>query len=203
MIAVSCGHSDAGDDPRRADRARTDPDLDRVGAGIDQRLGGIGGRDIARDHLNGVRDALHPLDRRRDVEIVAVCGVDDDAVAARLDQRLGAGKAGVPDGGRGGNPQAPFGVLGRERRRHRFLDVLDGYQANQVIALVNHQQLLDPPFVEDAAGDLLARAKAHRRKIVMGHQLADRLTGVLREANVTVGEDPAQPAGLVDDRGCR
>src|SRR3546814_3931986 len=30
-------HADARDDPRRADRARPDPDLDAVRAGIDQR----------------------------------------------------------------------------------------------------------------------------------------------------------------------
>ena len=44
-------HADAGDDPRGADRARPDPDLDRVGAGVDQRLGGLAGRDVAGDQL--------------------------------------------------------------------------------------------------------------------------------------------------------
>jgi hypothetical protein len=34
-------HADAGDDARGADRARADADLDRVGAGIDQRLGAL------------------------------------------------------------------------------------------------------------------------------------------------------------------
>ena len=58
-------HADAGDDPRRADRARADADLDRVRAGIDQRLRGLGGRDVAGDDLDGVGQALHPLDRMR------------------------------------------------------------------------------------------------------------------------------------------
>ena len=33
------GDADAGDDAGRADRARADADLDRVGAGVDERLG--------------------------------------------------------------------------------------------------------------------------------------------------------------------
>ena len=45
-------HADAGDDARGADRARADADLDRVGAGIDQRLGALGGGDVAGDDLH-------------------------------------------------------------------------------------------------------------------------------------------------------
>ena len=42
-------HADARDDASGADRARTDADLHRIGAGIDQRLGAVAGRDIAGD----------------------------------------------------------------------------------------------------------------------------------------------------------
>ena len=44
-------HADAGDDARGADRARTDADLDRIRARIDQRLGAVGGGDIAGHDL--------------------------------------------------------------------------------------------------------------------------------------------------------
>ena len=44
-------HADAGDDARGADRARADADLDRVGAGVDQRLRAVGGGDVAGHDL--------------------------------------------------------------------------------------------------------------------------------------------------------
>ena len=52
----------------------------------------------------------------------------------------------------------------------------------------------------------IRRASASRRadrdggEIVPGHQLADRLTGLLGEADVAVGEDSAELAGFLDDR---
>ena len=61
-------HADPRDDAGRADRARPDPDLDRVGAGVDQRLGRVGGRDVAGDHLElagDARDARAPSRSRR------------------------------------------------------------------------------------------------------------------------------------------
>ena len=45
-------HADAGDDARGADRARADADLDRVGAGLDQRLRRRAGGDVAADHVD-------------------------------------------------------------------------------------------------------------------------------------------------------
>ena len=79
-------HADAGDDAGGADRARTDADLDRVGAGIDQRLGAFGGGDIAGDHLHRIR---HALDAGHGVEHaprMAVRGVDHDEIDSGLDQ---------------------------------------------------------------------------------------------------------------------
>ena len=81
-------HADAGNDPRRANRARADPDLDRVRTRVGERLCGIGGGDIAGDDLDRVRHATSPARRPGDVGVVAVRGVDDDAVAAGIDQRL-------------------------------------------------------------------------------------------------------------------
>jgi hypothetical protein len=47
---------------------------------IDQRLGSLGGGDVARDHLNAVGQLLHALDRAGDVLVMAVRGVDHDEV---------------------------------------------------------------------------------------------------------------------------
>ncbi len=55
-------HADPGDDAGRADRSWPDPNLHRVGAGGDQRLGCRCGGDVAGHHLDAVR-ALDLLDR--------------------------------------------------------------------------------------------------------------------------------------------
>src|SRR5690606_32942100 len=47
-------HTDPGDDPRGADRARPDAGLHRVGAGIDHRLRTRAGGDIAADDVDRV-----------------------------------------------------------------------------------------------------------------------------------------------------
>ena len=81
-------HADAGDDAGGADRARADADLHRVRAGADQRLGRLGGGDVAGDDLDRVGGLADPLDRGGDLAVVAVGGVDDDQVAFGVDQRL-------------------------------------------------------------------------------------------------------------------
>lgn len=50
-------HAHTGDDPRGADRARADTDLDRVSARFGQGLGRCAGGDVAADHLY-VREVL-------------------------------------------------------------------------------------------------------------------------------------------------
>jgi hypothetical protein len=45
-------HADAGDDARGADRPRTDADLDAVGVVRRAWPRGIGGGDVAADHLD-------------------------------------------------------------------------------------------------------------------------------------------------------
>ena len=99
--------------------------------------------------LDRVGQRLHPLDRLGDVDVVAVRGVDDDAVAAGVDQRFGALEPESPTVVAAATRKPPFGILGRERRGDRLLDVLDGDQADAMIALVDDQQLFDPPLVED------------------------------------------------------
>src|SRR6185312_16749278 len=104
-------HADARDDAGGADRAGTDAHLHRVGAGIDQRLGGVGGGDIAAGDLHiiaGFLDAPYGLDHALGM---AVGGIDHDHVAFRLDQRHGAGIAVFADAGGRGHAQAAALVL--------------------------------------------------------------------------------------------
>ena len=55
-------HADAGDDAGGADRARADADLDRVRAGIDQRLRAVGVATLPAIDLRGVGQPLDALD---------------------------------------------------------------------------------------------------------------------------------------------
>ena len=55
-------HADAGDDAGGADRARPDADLDRVRAGVDQRLRALARRHIAGDDRDLVGRALDAAD---------------------------------------------------------------------------------------------------------------------------------------------
>ncbi len=83
-------HADPGHDARGADRPRPDADFDRVGAGIDQRLGAIRRRHVAGDDLHRIR---LPLDAAHGVEHelgMAMRGVDHDQIGAGIDQPLGA-----------------------------------------------------------------------------------------------------------------
>ena len=126
-------------------------------------------------------------------------GVDHHAIAARIDERLGSGETGVSDSRGSRNPEPPLAVLGSERRRHRLFNVLDGDEPDAMVVVVDHQQFLDPPLMEDAPGIGFAGADRDGRQIVPGHQLADQLARVLSEADVAVGEDAAQPAPFLDD----
>ena len=105
--------ADAGDDAGGADRARTDPDLDGIDAGVDEGLGAGAGRDVAADdlHVPGGGVLLDPLDHLEQQARVAVRGVDDEHVDAGLDERGGAlpGLAEVAD--RGTDEEAAVGVL--------------------------------------------------------------------------------------------
>ena len=79
---------------------------------------------------------------------MAVRGVDDHDIRAGIDQELGAGKALVAGAGRGGDPQTALLVLGGMRMMRRLLHVGDGDEADAFIVLIDHDQLLDPVFVQ-------------------------------------------------------
>src|SRR5690348_15327135 len=102
--------ADAGDDARRADRARPDADLHGVGSRLDQRPRGLGGGDVAGDDLDrdGVLDPTHHLDHAHGV---TVRGVDDDEIRAGGDESFRALERVRPDADRRGDPQAALLVL--------------------------------------------------------------------------------------------
>ena len=170
-------HADAGDDARGADRARADADLDRVGAGIDQRLRALFGGDIAGDHLHGVGEPLDAVDGFQHARGVAVRGIDHDEVDAGIDQQLGALIAALADRGRRGHAQAALRVLAGERMGDRLFHVLDGDQADAAILIVDHDQLFDAMLVQHPLRLVLADALAHRDEVFVRHQLARLFAG--------------------------
>ena len=157
MIAVSCGTPTPATMRVVQIEPGPMPTLIAVGAGIDQRLGAFGGRDIAGDDLHRVRQLLDARDRVEHVLRMAVRGIDHDEVDAGLDQRLGAREALVADRGGGGDAQAALLVLAGVRIGDRLLDVLHGDQADAAIVVVDHQQLLDAVLVQQPLGLVLAR----------------------------------------------
>ena len=134
-----------------------DPDLHRVGAGVDQRLGRLGGRDVAGDHLELAGEALDPRDHLDHAARVAVRRVDDEHVGARRDQRLRALERVRADADRGADAQPALRVLRRERELDPLLDVLDRDQALEHAVGVDDGQLLDPVAVQELLGLLERR----------------------------------------------
>jgi hypothetical protein len=106
------------------DGARADADLDAVGAGVDQGLRALAGRDIAGHHLNLVGGALDAVDRIEHIFGMAVGGIDHDEIDASVNQLLGAIVALVTDRGGGGDAEPALLVLASVRVGHRLLDVL-------------------------------------------------------------------------------
>ena len=95
------------------ERPRADPDLHRVGAGVDQRLRGLAGRDVPGDQLELAGDALDARDHLDHAARVAVRRIDDEHVGARRDERLRPLERVGPDADRGADAQPAVRVLRR------------------------------------------------------------------------------------------
>ncbi len=195
----NCGqlrHADARDDAGGADRTGTDADLERVGARVDQRLGAFRRGDIAGDHRHIIGHALDPDDLIQHLLRMAMRRIDHDAVHARINQHLRAKKSLVADGGGGGDAQASRLVLAGGRMQCRLFDVLDRHQSDAAELGVDHQQLLDAILVQQAARLVLLHPLAHRDEL-LGHQLIDRLGGIIGKSHIAIGENAGELAGTI------
>ena len=160
--------ADAGDDPGGADRSRADADLDGVGAGVDERLGRLGGGDVAGDdravpHGRAARAPSRP----RSVEwpwAVSTTRASTPASISALarSMHVGAGADG------GGDPQAAVGVLGGVGEVDLFWRSLMVMRPRRYAVVVDDRQLLDLVVAEQLLG--LGQRGAHRR----GHQARRR-----------------------------
>ncbi len=101
------GPSDAGHHPRGAHRARADADLDDVRARGGEVAHALRGDDVARGHRHvGTGHGADGGQRVEHLVLVAVRGVDDQHVHARVEQglRLHGDVTVDPDGGGGAQP---------------------------------------------------------------------------------------------------
>ncbi len=187
-------HADARDHARGADRARSDADLHRVGAGIDQSLRAVAGGDVARHHLAVVGEPLYRVDCGEHTLGMAMGGVDHDHVDAGIEQRLGAFQSVIADAGSRRDAQAAILVLAGVGEGLGLFHVLDGDEADAAIGIVDHQQLLDPVLVQEPPRFVTADAGLGRDQLVLGHQAGDLLVHLGRKAHVAVGQDADQLA---------
>ena len=183
-------HADAGDDPRRADRARADADLDRVGAGLDEVERGLAGGDVAADDVDVGKVALDPAHALDDAGAVAVRGVDDDDVDAGADEQLGALLGAVADADRGADAKLAVRVARGVREARLLGDVLDRHQAAQLEGVVDDQDALELLAVHQrlALGERRAFADADEA-LARRHDLLHRRVEAGLEAQVAIGDD--------------
>ena len=188
-------HADSGDDARRADGTGSDADLDGVGAGVDQRLRALGGRNVAGHDAHGIRQLLGPGDGVEHALRVAVRGIDDEQIDAGIDQPLSALETVIADAGGGRDAKPPLSVLGGVRVQLRLLAVLDGDEADAVVVGVHDEELLDAALVQQTLGLVRVDALADRNEIVVRHQFRHLLRRIGSEADVAVGQDADEAAG--------
>ena len=198
-MAVICGTPTPATIRVVHDGARPDPDLDRVRARVDQRLGRVGGGDVARDHLH-VPFRPHPAHHLDDRARVAVRGVDHEDVDVGADERAGALDRVRADADRRTDPEPPLLVLRRQRELDPLADVLDRDQAFQPPVGVDDRQLLDLRPVQDLVRLVEPGADRRSDEVPRGHQRGDGLAQVRLEAEVAIREDPDEDAVLVRDR---
>ena len=176
------------------------PTLTPSAPAVEQRLGRFLGRHVAADHVDAGEVLLDPLDAIEHALVVAVRGIDDQEVDARLHHALGA-LVGIGAGAdRAADAQLAELVLGRERVLGGLGDVLDGDQAAQDVVVVDHQHPLQPVLVHQFLGLFEARAFAHGDEpLARRHDFADRGLVARFEPEVAVGDD-ADDALAFDDR---
>jgi hypothetical protein len=177
-----------------------DADLDAVGAVVGERLRAGRGRDVAADHLH-VREAL--LDPRHAVEHalrMAVRGVDDDDVRARLDQssvRSSLSEATPTAAPTRSRPSSSLHAFGCSFAFRMSLTVM---RPLELAVGRQHQHALEAMAVHQLLRGLEVGPLGHRDQLVARrHDRGDRLVELGLEAQVAVGDD-ADDALALDDR---
>jgi hypothetical protein len=147
-------HADTCDDARGADRARTDADLDAVGAGVNQRPGRVGRGDVAADHVQMREGALDPAHAVEHALRMTVRGIDHDDIDARFGQCFGTLFGTLADTDRSTDAQTAMRILGSQRMLGRLEHVLDRDQTAQRVVFTQHQHAFEPVPMHQLACDI-------------------------------------------------
>ena len=191
-------HAGTGHDACGADRPRTNPDLESVHAGFQQILRRLGGRNVARRHLQPGIFLLQQLDPVQHRLRMAMGCIHHDQIHACFHQQVHPLIRIRPDADGRAHAQPPMFVLAGIRVFDTFFDVLDGDQALQLELLVDDRQFLDAVLVEDLPGLLQRRAFRRRHELLPFHDLRHLQVHPRFEPEIAVGENPDQLAVLRD-----
>ena len=188
-------HADTGHDASGANRAGSHPHFHGVGARIDQRLRGFGGRDIASDDLHAGEHIFGFTNRIDDALRVPVRGVDDQHVDACLHQCIRSLQAVRPNAEGGPDAETAERILDRVRIPVGLQQVLDGDQAYQLAAVPDHEEFLDSVLVQQLARLGLFDPRRHRDELLR-HELRDLLIEILLKSHVTTRQNAHRPVSL-------
>ena len=119
-------------------------------------------------------------------------GIHNDEVGACVDQFLGPSKTGIADASRRRYPQAPLLVFAGVRMSARLLDILDRYEPDAVIPVVDHDQLLNAMLMEKPLGLVHIHIVLDGDEAILGHQLGHALAWIGRKAHITVAQNTHQ-----------
>ena len=181
-------HADAGDHPSRANRARTDTDLDPVSTSIDQGLRPGSGRDIAAHNIDR-RVVLQAGDHLDHAPRVTMRGVHHHEVDAGLDQQKRAFVCILSYADCCTDDESSTPVFGRVREGLALGEVLDRDQAPQSPHPVDERELFDLVPGEQHKCLIFPdiRPGGHQRH--GRHDLANRSRRIGLEAHIAVGHD--------------
>src|ERR1019366_5499476 len=192
-------HADAGDDARRADRARADADLHRARPRRDEGERGGAGGDVAPDDIDVGEVALDPAHALDDALAVAMRGVDDDRVDTDAHQQLGALLGALADTDRGADAEFALRIAGRARKARLLGDVFYRHQTAQLEGIVDDDDALELFLVHQRLAFGERGAFAHRDELLaQRHDLFDRRVEPGFEAKVTIGDDADDRLSLHD-----
>src|SRR5690606_33366035 len=183
-----------------ADGARADADLDRIGAGLDQRTRGGGRGDVAADDLYVGIVLLDPGDALDHAGRMAVGGVDHDHVHTGGGELFDALVGAFTHADGGADAQLALGVLAGQGMLGVLDDVLDRGQAAQLELVVHDQHAFQAMAVHQRLGFFQGGALFQGdQAFLRRHDFAQGHVQAVLETQVAVGDDAHQLAAL-DDR---
>ena len=119
---------------------------------------------------------------------MAVRGVNDDGVRARLDERLSTFKACIADSGSCGDAETSAFVFCRIRVYRSLVHVFDSQQADTFTCGVNDDEALNTVLLKQLACIFNRHIHCDGDNIFR-HQAANRLVEVTDKACVTIGNN--------------